>query len=41
MQQAGVPIVKPLYEGPTVASFRCADPHGYPIEIYASPQPRG
>ena len=38
MQGAGVPIVKPLYEGPTVASFRCADPDGYPIEIYASPE---
>jgi hypothetical protein len=26
MQAAGVPIVKPLYEDDTFASFRCADP---------------
>jgi catechol 2,3-dioxygenase-like lactoylglutathione lyase family enzyme len=38
MEAAGVPIVKPLVEGPTVTSFRCADPDGYPIEIYAAPE---
>jgi catechol 2,3-dioxygenase-like lactoylglutathione lyase family enzyme len=37
MEAAGVPIVKPLHEGPTVASFRCADPDGYAIEVYAAP----
>jgi len=38
MESAGVPIVKPLHEGPTVASFRCTDPDGFVIEMYASPQ---
>ena len=38
METAGVPIVKPLVEGPSVTSFRCADPDGYPIEIYAAPE---
>ena len=34
MQAAGVPIVKPLYDDPTFASFRCADPDAYAIEVY-------
>ena len=34
MQAAGVPIVKPLYEDDTFASFRCADPDAHPIEVY-------
>jgi catechol 2,3-dioxygenase-like lactoylglutathione lyase family enzyme len=37
MQAADVPIVKPLYDGETVISFRCADPDAYAIEIYAEP----
>jgi catechol 2,3-dioxygenase-like lactoylglutathione lyase family enzyme len=40
MQAAGVPIVAPYYEGPTVVSFRCADPDGYQIELYAAPDRR-
>jgi catechol 2,3-dioxygenase-like lactoylglutathione lyase family enzyme len=36
MQAAGVPIVKPLYEGPTLMSFQCADPDGHRIELYAA-----
>ena len=38
MQAAGVPIVRPLKEGRTYVSFQCADPDGYPIEIYAAPE---
>ena len=34
MQVAGVPIVKPLYEDDTFASFRCADPDANAIEVY-------
>ena len=34
MTQASVPIVKPLYRDETLASFRCADPDGYAIEVY-------
>ena len=34
MQAAGVPIVKPLYEDDTLASFRCADPDAHAIEVY-------
>jgi catechol 2,3-dioxygenase-like lactoylglutathione lyase family enzyme len=34
MQEAGVPIVKPLYENDTFASFRCADPDAHAIEVY-------
>ena len=34
MQAAGVPIVKPLYEDDTFASFRCADPDAHAIEVY-------
>lgn len=34
MRDAGVTIVKALYDDPTITSFRCADPDGYPIEIY-------
>jgi catechol 2,3-dioxygenase-like lactoylglutathione lyase family enzyme len=34
MQAAGVPIVKPLYEDDTFASFRCADPDMHPIEMH-------
>ena len=34
MQAAGVPIVKPLYEDDTFASFRCADPDAHLIEVY-------
>lgn len=34
MQQASVPIAKPWYEEERVASFRCRDPDGYPVEIY-------
>jgi catechol 2,3-dioxygenase-like lactoylglutathione lyase family enzyme len=37
MQQAGVPIVKPLYTDPALTSFRCADPDAYTIEVYWSP----
>lgn len=34
LQRADVPIAKPLYEDPGFASFRCADPDGYVIEVY-------
>lgn len=34
MTAAQVPVLKPLYRDETLASFRCADPDGYPIEIY-------
>jgi catechol-2,3-dioxygenase len=34
MQAAGVPIVKPLYEDETFASFRCTDPDRHAIEVY-------
>jgi predicted lactoylglutathione lyase len=34
MQEAGVPIIKPLYEDDTFASFRCADPDAHAIEVY-------
>ena len=34
MRAAAVPIVKPLYRDDTFASFRCADPDGYSIEVY-------
>jgi catechol-2,3-dioxygenase len=34
MRAAGVEIVKPLYEDDTFASFRCADPDAYAIEVY-------
>lgn len=34
LERGGVPIVKALYEDPKFASFRCADPDGYPIEVY-------
>ena len=34
MREASVPIVKPLYVDDTFASFRCADPDGYAIEVY-------
>ena len=34
MRAAGVPIVKPLYEDDTFASFRCADPDAHAIEVY-------
>jgi len=34
MQSAGVPIVKALAQLDTIASFRCADPDGYAIEVY-------
>jgi catechol 2,3-dioxygenase-like lactoylglutathione lyase family enzyme len=34
MRAASVPIVKALYRDDTFASFRCADPDGYAIEIY-------
>jgi len=34
MQKAAVPIVKPLYEDDTFASFRCADPDAHAIEVY-------
>jgi len=34
MQAAGVPIVKPLYQDDTFASFRCADPDAHAIEVY-------
>jgi catechol 2,3-dioxygenase-like lactoylglutathione lyase family enzyme len=34
MSAAGVPILKPLYRDDTLASYRCADPDGYAIEVY-------
>ena len=34
MAAASVPIARPLYRDDTLASFRCADPDGYAIEIY-------
>ncbi|HEV3239656.1 MAG TPA: VOC family protein [Casimicrobiaceae bacterium] len=34
MQATGVPIVKPLYEDDTFASFRCADPDAHAIEVF-------
>lgn len=34
MRDALVPIAKPLYEDESLASFRCADPDGYVIEVY-------
>jgi len=37
MTAAEVPIVKPLYDDPTLTSFRCADPDDYKIEVYWSP----
>lgn len=37
MQAEGVPIVKPLYEDPKLASFRCTDPDAYVIEVYWAP----
>jgi len=30
----GVTITRPMRDEPAIASFRCADPDGYPIEIY-------
>ena len=36
MSAAQVPIVKPLYDVETFASFRCADPDAYKIEVYWS-----
>ncbi|NDP43757.1 MAG: VOC family protein [Aromatoleum sp.] len=36
MEQAQVPIAKPLFAGPTLVSFRCRDPDGYAIEVYWS-----
>lgn len=34
MQANAVPIVKALYHDEDFASFRCADPDGYAIEVY-------
>jgi catechol-2,3-dioxygenase len=34
MQRAGVPVVKRWHEEETFASFRCADPDGYAVEVY-------
>jgi hypothetical protein len=34
MEEAQVPIAKPLYEDAGFASFRCRDPDGYAIEFY-------
>ncbi len=37
MQDAGVPVVKGLYESEKsekLVSFRCADPDAYAIEVY-------
>jgi catechol 2,3-dioxygenase-like lactoylglutathione lyase family enzyme len=34
MGAAGVPLAKALYRDATLASFRCQDPDGYPIEVY-------
>jgi catechol 2,3-dioxygenase-like lactoylglutathione lyase family enzyme len=34
MASGGVRIPKPMYADDTMVSFRCADPDGYPIEIY-------
>jgi len=34
MTQEGVQVPKPMYADDTLVSFRCADPDGYPIEIY-------
>ena len=34
---AGVPIARPMKNEPAITSFRCADPDGYPIEIYWLP----
>ena len=37
MAAAQVPIVRPLYRDETFASFRCADPDAYAIEVYWEP----
>jgi catechol 2,3-dioxygenase-like lactoylglutathione lyase family enzyme len=37
MAAAGVPIVKALYRDDMLASFRCADPDGYAVEVYWEP----
>lgn len=34
MTRAAIPIARPFYRDETLASFRCADPDGYAIEIY-------
>jgi hypothetical protein len=34
MTAAGEPIVKSLSELDVIASFRCADPEGYSIDLY-------
>lgn len=34
MARASIPIARPLHRDETLASFRCADPDGYAIEIY-------
>lgn len=34
MSAAGIAILKALCEDPSFASFRCADPDGYAVEIY-------
>jgi len=37
MVDAGIPIIKPLYQDETLVSYRCADPDGYVIEVYWQP----
>ncbi len=34
MTRASIPIARAFYRDDTIASFRCADPDGYAIEIY-------
>jgi catechol-2,3-dioxygenase len=34
MSDRKVSLVKPLFQDDTLVSFRCADPDGYPIEVY-------
>ena len=34
MVQSGIAIHKPIYQDPTLVSYRCADPDDYLIEVY-------
>jgi catechol-2,3-dioxygenase len=36
MEEAEVPIAKPLYADSALVSFRCRDPDGYAVEVYWS-----
>lgn len=34
MNEAGIPLAKPLYEDEELVSFTCLDPEGYRVEVY-------